>query len=66
MEHSPSSEADSDSAGQEIFRLSQNPKVLYRVHKSPPQVQISKFYPVSQRGCREVDGENCMIKRFLT
>jgi hypothetical protein len=36
MEHRPSSEADSRSAGQEIPSLFLQPEVRYCVHKSPP------------------------------
>ena len=40
MVQSPSLEANWFAAGQEIPRISQNPKVHYRTHKRPPPVSI--------------------------
>ena len=40
MVQSPSWEAKSFAASQEIPRISQNPKVHYRTHKRPPPVSI--------------------------
>ena len=48
MEHSPSENAQSSSASQEISRIPRNPKVYYCIHNSLPFVAITSHNSLAQ------------------